>query len=65
MLEKNRADGLQREVNSLTGVVAELESELVASEAAVSAHRAHLDTVRSFVSELHLLVEEDPELSAE
>ena len=65
LLEKSRADGLQQEVNSLTGVVAELESELSASEAAVSAHRAHLDDVRTFVSELQLLVEQDPETTAQ
>lgn len=60
LLEKNRADGLQVEVNGLSAVVAELEGELAESEAAVSAHRAHLDDVRTFVSELQALVARDP-----
>ena len=61
VLESRRAEGLQASVRSLEAVVSELEAELYASEAAVSAHRTHLDDVRSFVAELTALVGRDPE----
>lgn len=59
--ENRRANDLGGRVESLEAVVGELEGELEASEAAVSAHQAHLDDVRSFVSELSALVERDPQ----
>ncbi len=61
VLESRRATGLATRVGSLENVIGELEAELTAAEGAISAHRAHLDDLRSFVSELSELVARDPE----
>lgn len=61
VLENRRASGLATQVSSLENVVGELEAELSATEGVLSAHRTHLDEVRSFVSGLSELVERDPE----
>ena len=49
-----------RRVARLEARVVELSAELAAAEAAVAAHRDHLDQVRAKVSELQSLVSRDP-----
>jgi len=49
-----------RRAERLTARVGVLEAELAASEAALEAHRRHLDDVRGAVSELQELVGRDP-----
>ena len=49
-----------RRAAELSGRVERLSAELGATQAALRAHRSHLDEVRASVAELQALVERDP-----
>ena len=49
-----------RRAAELSGRVELLSAELGATQAALRAHRSHLDEVRASVAELQMLVERDP-----
>jgi hypothetical protein len=49
-----------RRAAELSGRVERLSAELGASQAALRAHRSHLEEVRASVAELQALVERDP-----
>jgi hypothetical protein len=49
-----------RRAAELSGRVERLSAELGVTQAALRAHRSHLDDVRASVAELQLLVERDP-----
>ena len=49
-----------RRAEALAGRVTALEGELETAQAALSAHRAHMDAVRVSVSDLQALVEREP-----
>ncbi|NIV47405.1 MAG: hypothetical protein GWN46_11635 [Gammaproteobacteria bacterium] len=49
-----------RRAVELSGRVERLSAELRSTQAALRAHRSHLDEVRASVAELQLLVERDP-----
>jgi hypothetical protein len=65
LLQTWRAVQLGAEVSELRGQVGELVSELAEAEAALSAHRRHLDEVRSAVGALSELVSREPEPAVE
>ncbi len=54
-----------RRAAELSGRVEFLSAELGATQAALRAHRSHLDEVRASVAELQMLVERDPVSSPE
>ena len=49
-----------RRAAELSGRVERLSAELTVTQAALRAHRSHLDEVRASVAELQMLVERDP-----
>jgi hypothetical protein len=49
-----------RRASELSGRVERLSAELAVTQAALSAHRSHLDEVRASVAQLQALVERDP-----
>jgi len=49
-----------RRAADLSGRVERLSAELAVTQAALRAHRSHLDAVRASVAELQVLVERDP-----
>jgi hypothetical protein len=49
-----------RRAAELSGRVERLSAELAVTQAALRAHRSHLDEIRSSVAELQMLVERDP-----
>ena len=53
-----------RRAAELSGRVERLSAELGVTQAALRAHRSHLDDVRASVAELQMLVERDPVSSA-
>ena len=53
-----------RRAAELSGRVERLSAELGVTQAALRAHRSHLDDVRASVAELQMLVERDPVASA-